>query len=87
MKHFFDFHFKELDYKENTGDYSNNYILRTSEIFPYDIDPADSNMDFRSRDRVLRPELIYSNEKMLRADTKKLPRVVQARSGLQRRKT
>ena len=46
-------------------------MLRTGEIFPYDIDPTDSNMDNYHRDRVLRPELVCANEKSLRADLKK----------------
>lgn len=52
-------------------------MLRTSEIFPYDIDPLDSNMDHFHRDKVLRPELVCANEKSLRADTKKLPSYAQ----------
>lgn len=70
LKNFFDFHFKDLEYDKDPQ----HYILRTSEIFPYDIDPLDSNMDNFHRDRVLRPELVCANEKSLRADTKKLPR-------------
>ena len=70
LKNFFDFHFKDLEYDKDPQ----HYILRTSEIFPYDIDPLDSNMDNYHRDRVLRPELVCANEKSLRADTKKLPR-------------
>lgn len=45
--------------------------MRTSEIFPYDIDPLDSNMDNYHTDKVLRPELVCANEKSLRADIKK----------------
>ena len=45
--------------------------MRTAEIFPYDIDPLDSNMDNYHRDKVLRPELVCANEKSLRADTRK----------------
>ena len=71
MKQFFEHHFKELDFQEERAPH---YILRTSEIFPYDIDPSDSNMDEYHRDRVLRPELVCANEKSLRADTKKLPK-------------
>lgn len=68
LKDFFDHHFKDLDYGK---DETQSYIVRTSEIFPYDIHPQDSNMDNFHRDRVLRPELICANEKSLRADIKK----------------
>ena len=68
MKAFFEYHFKELEFKDERAPH---YILRASEIFPYDIDPRDSNMDDYHRDRVLRPELVCANEKSLRADTKK----------------
>ena len=69
LKQMFDYHFKDLEYSKE----HQYYILRTSEIFPYDIDPSDSNMEKYHRDRVLRPELVCANEKSLRADTKKLP--------------
>ena len=46
-------------------------------MFPYDIDPSDSNMDNFHRDKVLRPELVCANEKSLRADTKKLSKDAQ----------
>lgn len=70
LKNFFLHHFKDLEYDKDPQ----YYIVRTSEIFPYDIDPLDSNMDNYHRDRVLRPELVCANEKSLRADTKKLPK-------------
>ena len=41
LKYFFDYHFKDLDYDKEPQ----NYIIRTNEIFPFDIDPLDSNMD------------------------------------------
>lgn len=68
LKDAFVHHFKDLDYGK---DETQSYIVHTSEIFPYDIHPQDSNMDNFHRDRVLRPELICANEKSLRADIKK----------------
>ena len=45
------------------------YILKTSEIFPYDVDLTDI---IPHPDRVLRPELVCTYERPLKSDAKKM---------------
>lgn len=45
------------------------YILKTAEIFPYDVDLTDL---LPHPDRVLRPELACAYERPLKSDAKKM---------------
>lgn len=58
-----DFHFSELQYLEEPY-----YVVKTSEIFPYDCDLNEVNP---RKDKYLRPEFICSYERPLKADARK----------------
>ena len=68
LKDAFAHNFKDLDYGK---DETQSYVMRTSEIFPFDVHPLEGTAESFHRDRVLRPELICANETTLRADIKK----------------
>ena len=44
------------------------YLLKTSEIFPYDV---DLNEVYPRKDKYLRPEFVCSYERSLKADSRK----------------
>ena len=64
MKNWFTHHYGELEYTSNP-----KYVLKTSEIFPYDFEVNDR---YPHTNRVLRPEFVCHYERPLKSDTKKL---------------
>lgn len=56
------FHFSDLKYLEEPF-----YVMKTSEIFPYDCDQSE----MPRRDRCLRPEFVCRYERPLKADARK----------------
>lgn len=63
MKNWFTHHYHDLEYAKNPM-----YVLRTSEIFPYDCDVQER---IPNTNRVLRPEFVCSYERPLKSDTRK----------------
>lgn len=63
-KKWFDHHYGELEYNDKP-----KYVLKTAEIFPYDVDLTDL---LPHPDRVLRPELVCTYERPLKSDAKKM---------------
>lgn len=65
-----------LKYQNEVLEYSDTpkYILKTVEIFPFDLEVTEL---YPHPNRFLRPELVCSNDRALKADTKKkMPRYV-----------
>ena len=60
------YHFNELEYMERPS-----YVLKTSEIFPYDAEQTDSKSLAKNIQDTLRPEFISNYDHELKADTMK----------------
>jgi hypothetical protein len=58
-----EYHFSELEYLEEPY-----YVLKTSEIFPFDSELSEVNI---RKDKYLRPEFVCTYERPLKADSKK----------------
>lgn len=63
MKNWFTHHYHDLEYAKNPM-----YVLKTSEIFPYDFEISER---IPNTNRVLRPEFVCAYERPLKSDTRK----------------